>query len=297
MHSRSVAALGAASLGWGLAGVGVRALFIAGASTFTVVVFRILFATMAVVVYGLVLRTKIGAVAWRRGSAIGLLRIGVAPMLFIGSLNYISAGFESLVITLIPVVTAVLARVFLSEMVRRSQVVGLMLGVAGTLIIVVSGDSGLAEGGNALAGAGLAFGGVVSGSLSGVISRRFAPLHTTAELAIPMFLSGLVLVSVVGLGIGGVHPTTVPTNYWPLLVALGLGSTLLPFVATLYATKHVSATVVALTGYLAPLVGLVGGVVLLGELITPAIAVGGLLTIAGVVAVGTPRRKLGIGAA
>ncbi|MDH3192938.1 MAG: DMT family transporter [Acidimicrobiia bacterium] len=295
MHSRSVAALGAASLGWGLAGVGVRALFIAGTSTFTVVVFRILFATMAVVVYGFALRTNIDGEAWRRGSVIGLLRIGIAPMLFIGSLNYISAGFESLVITLIPVVTAVLARVFLSEMVRRSQVVGLMLGVAGTLVIVASGDSGLAEGGNALAGAGLAFGGVLAGSLSGVISRRFAPLHTTAELAIPMFVSGLVLVSFVGLGIGGVRPATVPMNYWPLLVALGLGSTLLPFVATLYATKHVSATVVALTGYLAPLVGLVGGVVLLGELITPSIAVGGLLTLTGVLVVGTPRRKLGTG--
>ena len=292
MHSRSVAALGAASLGWGLAGVGVRALFIAGTSTFTVVVFRILFATTAVVVYGFVLRTSIDGEAWRRGSAIGLLRIGIAPMLFIGSLNYISAGFESLVITLTPVVTAVLARVFLSETLRRSQIIGLVLGVAGTLVIVASGDSGLATGGNALAGAGLAFGGVIAGSLSGVISRRFAPMHTTAELAIPMFLSGLVVVTIVGLSVGGVRPISVPTSYWPLLVALGLGSTLLPFVATLYATKHVSATVVALTGYLAPLVGLVGGVALLGELITPSIAVGGLLTLTGVLAVGTPRRKL-----
>lgn len=295
MHSRSVAALGAASLGWGLAGVGVRALFIAGTTTFTVVVFRVLFAALAVVVYGFAVRTTIDAQAWWRGSAIGLLRIGLAPMLFIGSLNYISAGFESLVITLVPVVTAVLARAFLAETLRRSQVLGLMLGVAGTLIIVASGDSGLAEGGNALAGAGLAFGGVVSGSLSGVISRRFAPMHATAELAIPMFLSGLIVVAVVGLGVGGVQPATVPTGLWPLLVALGLGSTLLPFVATLYATKHVSATTVALTGYLAPLVGVVGGVVLLGELVTPAIAVGGLLTLAGVVVVGTPRRKLGTG--
>lgn len=295
MHSRSVAALGAASLGWGLAGVGVRALFIGGTTTFTVVVFRVLFAALAVVVYGLAVRTTIDTQAWWRGSAIGLLRIGLAPMLFIGSLNYISAGFESLVITLVPIVTAVLARAFLAETLRGSQVLGLMLGVTGTLIIVASGDSGLAEGGNALAGAGLAFGGVVSGSLSGVISRRFAPMHTTAELAIPMFLSGLIVVAVVGLGVGGVQPATVPTGLWPLLVALGLGSTLLPFVATLYATKHVSATTVALTGYLAPLVGVVGGVVLLGELVTPAIAVGGLLILAGVVVVGTPRRKLGTG--
>ncbi len=290
MHPRSIVALAAASLGWGLAGVGVRAMFIAGTTTFTVIVFRILFATAAVVAYGLVARTGVDAQAWLRGSAIGVLRIGIAPMLFIGSLNYISAGFESLVITLVPVVTAVLARLFLSETLRRAQVGGLMLGLAGTLIIVLSGDSGLAEGGNALAGASLAFGGVVAASLSGVISRHFAPMHDTAELAIPMFVSGLLLVGLVGAAVGGVSPSSVPPDYWPLLIALGLVATLLPFVATLYAIKHVSATVVALTGYLAPLVGLLGGVVILGELVTPAIAVGGLLTLAGVVVVGIPRR-------
>lgn len=95
MHSRSIVALGAASSGWGLAEVGVRALFIAGATTFTVVVFRILFATVAIVGYGLVRRTVIDREAWRRGSAIGVLRIGIAPMLFMGSLNFVSAGFWS----------------------------------------------------------------------------------------------------------------------------------------------------------------------------------------------------------
>lgn len=292
MHPRSIVALAAASLGWGLAGVGVRAMLIAGTTTFTVIVFRILFATAAVVAYGLLVRTGLDAQAWRRGSVIGVLRIGIAPTLFIGSLNYISAGFESLVITLIPVVTAVLARLFLAETVRRAQVGGLVLGLVGTLIIVLSGDSGLAEGGNALAGAGLALGGVVAASLSGVISRRFAPMHNTAELAIPMFVSGLILVGVVGATVRGVRPSTVPPDYWPLLIALGLVSTLLPFVATLYAIKHVSATVVALTGYLAPLVGIIGGVIILGEVVTPAMTVGGLLTLAGVVVVGIPRRLL-----
>jgi drug/metabolite transporter (DMT)-like permease len=136
MHPRSIAALGAASLGWGLAGVGVRALFIAGATTFTVVAFRIQFATVAIVGYGLVGQTVIDGEAWRRGSAIGVLRIGIAPMLFIGSLNFVSAGFEALVITLVPVVTAVMARLLLSETLRRTRVFGLLFGLTGTLITV-----------------------------------------------------------------------------------------------------------------------------------------------------------------
>lgn len=290
MHSRSIVALAAASLGWGLAGVGVRALFIAGASTFTVVVFRVGFAAGAVVLYGLAKRISIDRDAWRRGAAIGVLRIGLAPVLFIGSLNFISAGFEALVITLVPVVTAVMARLILSERLRLSQVVGLLLGLAGTLLIVLAGDSGLAEGGNVVLGAVLAFGGVLAGSLSGVISRLHAPKHTTGELAIPMFASGFLVAAAIGFVVRDVDPGSVPSGYWVLLVALGLGSTLLPFVGTLYASKHVSATVVALTGYVAPLIGLVGGVVILDELITPAIAAGAVLTLMGVVAVGVQRR-------
>ena len=297
MHSRSIFALAAASLGWGLAGVGVRALFIAGTSTFTVVVFRVGFAAGAVVLYGLAKRISIRRDAWRRGAAIGVLRIGLAPVLFIGSLNFISAGFEALVITLIPVVTAVMARFILSERLRLSQVAGLLLGLAGTLLIVLSGDSGLAEGGNAVLGATLAFGGVLAGSLSGVISRLYAPKHATGELAVPMFTSGFAVAAAIGFAVRDVDPGTVPSDYWLLLAALGLGSTLLPFVGTLYASKHVSATVVALTGYVAPLIGLAGGVLILDELITPAIAVGAALTLMGVVVVGYRRRPKVVAAA
>lgn len=290
MHVKAIGALVAASLGWGLAGVGVRALFIDGATTFTVVLFRALFATVALVLFAVGRRTSISREAWRHGSAIGVLRIGAAPILFIGSLNFISAGFEALVITLVPVVTAVMARLMLGERLRRTQIIGLVLGLAGTSWMVISGDSGLAEGGNALAGAALAFGGVVTGSLSGVMSRRFAPLHPTAELAVPMFVSGLVFSGISALVLRDFEPSSVPSpSHWAILVALGLGSTLLPFMGTLYAAKHVSATTAALTGYVAPLIGLFGGVILLGEVITPAIGVGAVLTVAGVIAVGYRR--------
>jgi len=48
---------------------------------------------------------------------------------------------------------------------------------------------------------------------------------------------------------------------------------------------------VALTGYLAPVIGVVGGAVLLDEVITPAIAVGGALAVLGVAVAGHGRRR------
>ena len=51
MRAKLIGILGAASLGWGLAGVGVRAIYQQGGTTFTVVVVRTGIATLAVVLF------------------------------------------------------------------------------------------------------------------------------------------------------------------------------------------------------------------------------------------------------
>jgi len=287
MRSRLIAVLGAASLGWGLAGVGVRALYQEGATTFTVVVFRTGIATLVVLIYGIVTGSRPTRRAWIHGSLIGIPRIGLAPILFIASLNYISAGVEALVITLVPATTAALGHLFLREQLARPQIVGLALGIAGTTLLIGSGESGIADGsGNTLLGGGLALGGVLFGSFSGILSRRFAPQHDTVSLAMPMFLSGALVAAAGGLLAVDIHPGSLNARSWQLVVFLALGSTLLPFVATLYASRHTTATAVALTAYVAPLIGVIGGAVLLDEVITYVIALGGLLTLTGVVMVG-----------
>jgi drug/metabolite transporter (DMT)-like permease len=266
----------------------VRAVYQEGGSTFTVVVVRTGIATLAVVVYGLASGRRPSSLAWLHGALIGIPRIGLAPILFIASLNYISAGVEGLVITLIPVTTAAMGHLFLRERLSRGQVVGLMLGISGTTLLIASGDSGIADGtGNTVIGGGLALGGVVFGSISGILSRRFAPQHETLTLAMPMFLSGMIVAFIGGLVAADIRIGELNLRSWQLLVLLALGSTLLPFVATLYASRHTTAANVALTAYVAPLVGVIGGAVLLDEVITPAIVVGGLLTITGVVMVGS----------
>lgn len=288
MHRPALVALLAASLGWGLAGVGSRSLFIDGTTTFTVVVLRVGIATAAVVAW-LIFRTTrrpLSRAVWWEGTLIGIPRIGLAPTLFISSLQFISAGFESIIITLIPAVTAAMGAVWLNEKLNRLQVVGLVIGLAGAVILIASGESGLAEGGNAVIGGLLALGGVVAGAASGILARKYAPDHNTAELSGPMFVSGAIVAFVLSFLFEGVQPETVTATGWWVLVALALGSTLLPFVATLYSAKHVPATVTSLTGYIAPLVGVVGGVVILGEILTTAIIIGGLLTIVGVIVVG-----------
>jgi len=291
MQSRVLTALLAASLGWGMAGVGTRFVFSEGVTTFTVIVVRILVATAAVLLVWLGKGGGITRSAWRDGAIIGVLRIGLAPMLFISSLQYVSAGVEGIFITIIPASTAALAAVVLHERLSRNQILGLAIGLIGSFLIVASGDSGIGgDGGNVRIGAMFALGGVVAGAVSGVLSRKYAPRHRTTELAIPMFISGAVVAVVVGLALQDIDLAGVNSTSWIALVALGVGSTFLPFFATLFASRHTSAARVALTGYLAPVVGVVAGVILLGEVLTVPIIIGAVFALVGVAVAGRTRR-------
>lgn len=290
MRNKVILAVLAASAGWGLAGVGTRVAYEAGATTLTVLSIRSVIATAALAAFVIALRPAPDRAAWRDGTLIGVLRVGINPMLFMASLNYISAGVEGLVITLIPATTAVLAAVTIKEKVTGRQIVGLVIGLVGTLIIGLSGDSGLGADGNIVAGFAFAGAGVVVGSLSGILQRHLAPRHDTVSLALPMFTAGTAFALVVGVFVGFDPISTFDTSIWVLLVVLGLGSTLLPFGLTLYASKHASATIVSMTAYVAPLVAVVGGATILGEELTTPIIIGACLAIVGVALVGRERR-------
>ena len=290
MRHKVILAILAASTGWGLAGVGTRAAYGLGATTLTVLVVRTLIASAALLIFALGTRSMPSALAWRHGALIGAIRTGLAPLFFMASLNFISAGVEGLVITLIPATTAVMASLFIGERITGRQILGLVIGLVGTTMIAVVGDSGLGAEGNVVAGFSLAGVGVAFGSYSGVLQRKYAPIHDTLPLALPMFLTGAIVSIALGAFVGFDDIGAYGANLWILLTILAFGSTLLPFGATLYASKHASATLVAMTAYLAPLVAIVGGALLLEERLTPAILVGAGLTIIGVALVGRTRR-------
>jgi drug/metabolite transporter (DMT)-like permease len=290
MRNRIILAILAASTGWGLAGVGTRAAYGLGATTLTILVVRTIIASLALLIYVLAVRTAPSALAWRHGMYIGAIRTGLAPLFFMASLHYISAGVEGLVITLVPATTAVMAALFIGERITGRQIIGLFVGLAGTSMIAVVGDSGLGDEGHVLAGFALAGIGVLLGSFSGVLQRKYAPLHDTAPLAFPMFFTGAAVSVVIGAFVGFDDLGSYSSDLWILLVALALGSTLLPFGSTLYASKHASATLVAVTAYLAPLVAVVGGALILDEQITLVIVAGATATIVGVALVGRGRR-------
>ena len=242
MHPRALTAVLLASVGWGFAAVGVRYAFAEGVSTFTVIDVRLGVGMVAMVLYGLYRGARPSRLAWRRGSLLGVFRTGLGPVLFIASLQHISAGMEALFITTIPLSTGLMAWVWLGERLTRIQSVGLMLGGVGVIVLIASGDSGLGAGdGNILIGGSLALAGSLAAAVAGTLNRKYAQLYSTTDLAVPMFVSGTLFAVMMSLIVGDVSPGQLTVQLWALLIVLGLASTLLPFVATLYAARFASA--------------------------------------------------------
>jgi len=282
--ARVWAALLIASLGWGTAAIATRASFDQGMTPLAVAGSRTTIGFVAVAAYLLIARRPFPpAAAWRLGLVLGALNMAVPFALFTLAVQYVSAGFVGLLIATVPLGTAVFAHVMLpDEQLHRGKVVGLTVSLAGVAVLMISGDSGLGDEGNPLLGIGLTLMAVFVASYAGVFARRHAPHFSAMDLAGTQFAVAAIVLVTVALVFEG-FPREATITGWGLMAYLGVVSTFIPFVLFFWMLQRVSATQVSLAGYIVPVIALLGGVILLDEVITIAIGAGGLLVLTGVI--------------
>jgi drug/metabolite transporter (DMT)-like permease len=80
-------------------------------------------------------------------------------------------------------------------------------------------------------------------------------------------------------------PSAFPLSHWVIIVTMG-ATGVVTFFALLKANELAPASQAALIGYIVPLVGVGGGVLLMGEPMTASLLIGGVMIVAGVVLVG-----------
>lgn len=284
MRAKVWTAIVVSSFGWGTAGIATRAAFREGLGPYTIIGMRTLIAAAAVFAYRLLRRRPFpGRRLWSLGAVLGVTNITAPYILFTLAVQHASAGFLGLLITNIPLVTAVWAHFLLSdEPLDRRKALGLSLAVAGVAVLIATGESGLGDGGKPGLAISLAMGGIVISSFGGVHARRHAPDHDVLDLAGPQFALGAVVLVSAMLAVEGL-PAGVSLAGWGLLLYMALAGTFMPFVLFFWMLQRVSATKASLPSYLIPIVSLAGGALLLDERVTPFIVIGGALILAGVV--------------
>lgn len=181
--------------------------------------------------------------------------------------QYIDSGLVSVLFGLAPLLTSLLAVVWLGEAaLRPSRIAGMLLGLAGLLVIFATGRA--LEGGHALAGLTALLLAVSIYSVSLVWVKRIGddspPLATAAGsllVATPLFALAW------WLGGAGVPAQATPRAMAAILY-LGVFGSVLGFALYYYVIKHTEAARVALINLVTPVLALLLGSALNGEEVT-----------------------------
>jgi drug/metabolite transporter (DMT)-like permease len=223
----------------------------------------------------------------------GITNMAVPFVLANIALQYASAGFVGLMTALIPILTAVMAHFLLQgERLTGMRVVGLVVALAGVAALMLSGDSGLAEGGRPVYAGILGLVSVLAISYGGVYAKRFAGQYRNLDASGIHFLSGTIVIAVIWL-VGDGLPKAESLRALSLMAYLGLVSTFAAFALYYWLLQRVSATYASLTGYVVPVFAIVSGIVLLDERLQPGIVLGGALILIGVIITDRSYRRPG----
>jgi drug/metabolite transporter (DMT)-like permease len=220
----------------------------------------------------------------------GAVNAAVPALLFNIGFSQLPASLVTLTLALGPVFTAITAHLaFRDDRFSTVKVLGLALSFAGVGVL-----AGLPAGSGSrstLAFIATLVGAALSGA-SLVWVRRMAVKYDPMTVLAPM-QTGAAVVAVAAASLAGHPPWGLGADSVELgiLGVMGVG-TILTYVTSLKASELAPASRVGLMGYLVPVVGVVGGVLIFNEALTANLALGGLLVLAGVTLVGRAHRSV-----
>jgi len=207
---------------------------------------------------------------------LGVIGTAIAMNAYIGSLNYLSSGLTSLLITLSPALTALLAHFFLrDEALTWQKVSGVVIAFAGAALLLIYRETGLADlplgdwRGYALVGLG-----VLVSAFSNIYGREKLKNEDSLEVSSIYLLSAAVACVPIALFSGGYHLESLRSSGILVLLYSGIFGGFATFLLNFFIIKHFSATAGSSNAYVSPVVTALLGALFLGELVTPVMVAG-----------------------
>jgi drug/metabolite transporter (DMT)-like permease len=209
---------------------------------------------------------------------------------FIGEtwgVKWTSASEAGMIIALVPVVVAIMARIFLKEKLHPLQVVAILASVLGVLVIVLG--QGSVEVGEHLWGLVALFLAVISAGAYSILSKKSSVDFNPWEITFIMMWSGTVIFN--GLGMAQSLWSASITEFWqPLgigsvqgaVLYLGTLSSIGAFFLFNYMISRLSVARTAPFTNLVTLVSVLAGVIFLGEPFSWQVGIGVVLILFGV---------------
>jgi drug/metabolite transporter (DMT)-like permease len=219
---------------------------------------------------------------WGMLALMGLTGVTLYYAGFNLALTYTTASQGALIQSSIPAVTAGMAVIWLRERLSRRRTLGIALAIGGVLLIVAGGTSGGGEARAPLVGNLLMFGTVVTWGVYTMLAKRVAGADAIA-VTTAVSLAGAVMLIPVALAEGSVGSLpSITRDSWLRIAYLGAFPSAASYLLYNRALRDLDASQVGAFTNLSPVIGVVSGVLFLGETITPLAVAGGLTALVGV---------------
>ena len=222
---------------------------------------------------------------WRHSAVLGILGTAVPMTAIVSSLAYQSSGLTAVLITTSPAITVLMAHFFLpDEPLNRRKALGVVIALAGALLLALLGESGLPNVSKAEPiGYILVTAAMIFGSGATIYARKYMQSYDTIDVnSVRMMTAATVILPLslllVGFDLSGVDRQGITALFYAAIVGTFFGMML-----AFYNIQRFGATASAMSAYIIPIVATAGGALLLGEAITAGMITGMVIILAGVV--------------
>lgn len=219
---------------------------------------------------------------WRNLIVLGLINTALPFVLIAFGEQTVDSAVASVLNSTVPLFTLIIAHFALADdRMTPQRVVGLAIGFIGVLLLL-SKDLGSEGWSGSVVGQLAILAGAVSYGFGGVFARRtMRSVDPYLQAFIPLVAANLVIWAL-AIPIEGPHLLPSAPLPWLALVWLGLLNSCLAYLIYYHLLHRVGPTRTTLTTYLIALIGVVLGVVFLGEPLGWRLLAGALLVVIGI---------------
>ena len=227
---------------------------------------------------------------WKTIIILSILNFVLSNGLSTWGIKYISSGLGAIIGAIVPL-WIVIITFFRGERLARLTVIGLIISFGGVCVIFYDHLSDFMEADFRLG---------IFLSLIATLTWAFGTLYTKKKaasfnpyfsLGLQMFISSILLFAYNGATGTSVSLSAIPAISWWSIAYLVVFGSVLTFIAFIYALQNLPAEISSVYAYINPIIAVILGAVIFGEVLNAAIAIGGGVTLFGLYMVNYSLRK------
>ena len=220
-------------------------------------------------------------VPWKTLILMAISGVSLYYFLFNGALFYTTASQVALIQSAFPAIVAIMAVLWLHERLSRRRIVGIVLAIAGVVLIVARSEAD-ASARDPVLGNLLAFASVLAWSVYTMLAKRLAKADAIAVTAAISVIGTIGLIPGALLEKGDTSLASISTDGWLRIVYLGALASAAAYLLYNRALRDIDASLAGTFVNLSTVLGVIAGVIFLDESITPLAILGGAMVLGGV---------------